>query len=138
MNTEDNITAVRESFGRCILKPEFFDDFYETFMTSAPEIAGHFANINIAQQKQFLREDISFLILFANQKKSGELAIEKIGGIGGNTSLDIQPSLYKFWTRSLLESIRKHDHRYGEEIARAWEIVLEPGIKRLTELQGTK
>ncbi len=130
----DTLSIVRESFGRCALHRDFFDDFYDVFMNSSPEIRPFFARTDMTKQKQLLREGISYMILFADQNKGGQLAIEMVAGIHDRRHISVRPDLYRFWVESLLAVVRKHDVRCTEEIIRAWEGVVQRGIARFVEV----
>ena len=53
---KNTLAIVRESYGRCAMQATFFEDFYETFMRSSPEIMPFFDKTNMAKQRQLLRE----------------------------------------------------------------------------------
>jgi hemoglobin-like flavoprotein len=130
----DTLAIVRESFGRCALDREFFNDFYDVFMNSSPEIRPMFSRTDMAKQKQLLREGIAYMILFADQNKGGQLAIEMVAEIHDRQHVGVRPDLYRFWVESLLTVVRKHDARCTDEIVRAWEGVVQRGIARFVEV----
>ncbi|MCB1174345.1 MAG: hypothetical protein KDK39_12305 [Leptospiraceae bacterium] len=127
---KNTLAIVRESYGRCAMQATFFEDFYETFMRSSPEIMPFFDKTNMAKQRQLLREGISFMILFADNNAGGEMAIEHIGKIHDVKHVNVRPELYPLWINSLLECIGKHDKHHNEEIRDAWKAVLDIGIRR--------
>jgi len=134
---ESVIDIVRQSYGRCALAEGFFDDFYDTFMNSSPQISPYFASTNMTKQKQLLREGISFMILFAEQHRSGVMAIDHIGALHDKDHVNVSPDLYRLWTSSLVKTIAKHDRRFDADTERAWDDVLSRGIRRFVELYQT-
>lgn len=130
----DSLTLVRESYGRCTLDNDFFEDFYEIFMSSSPEIKPFFARTDMSKQRQLLREGISFMLLFAQKNEGGKLAIKNIGVLHDRDHVDVRPDLYRLWIDSLLKCIEKHDSRFNTEIKDAWEEILKPGIDRFIEM----
>lgn len=56
---------VMQSYGRCCASPDFFDDFYASFLASSPAIREKFVRTDMTAQKQLLRAGILNLVLFA-------------------------------------------------------------------------
>lgn len=123
---------VADSYGRCSMRTEFYDDFYKTFADSSDKIVPLFENTDMAMQKKFLREGISMMILYARNNFAGKSALQRIAKIHDKFHLNIHPDLYSFWLDCLLENIEKHDHEFTSETGRAWKVVMEYGIKFFT------
>ncbi|HCH76819.1 MAG TPA: globin, partial [Pseudomonas sp.] len=49
---------VMQSYGRCCASPNFFDDFYASFLDSSPAIREKFVRTDMTAQKQLLRAGI--------------------------------------------------------------------------------
>ena len=130
----EHIDIARSSLGRCALHPDFFQDFYDTFFESSPEIAKFFANTDMEKQKELLRKGISFMLMFAANHPGGKLAIDRIGEIHDPRHHNVRPELYARWTESLLATIEKYDRRFDENVRAAWHKALQPGLDRFIEL----
>lgn len=130
----DSLTMVRESYGRCSLQKEFFEDFYEIFMSSSPEIKPYFVKTDMSKQRQLLREGIAFMLLYAQKNAGGMLAINNIGELHNTENVNVRPDLYRHWIGSLMQCIEKHDARFSEEVRTAWEEILKPGIDRFVDM----
>ena len=130
----DALQTVRESYGRCTLQKAFFEDFYDIFMSSSPEIKPFFSRTDMTKQRQLLREGISFMLLYAQKNEGGKLAINNIGQLHDQNHVNVRPNLYRLWIDSLLKCIEKHDNRFTEDVRRAWEEILKPGIDRFVDV----
>ena len=49
---------VMQSYGRCCASASFFDDFYQQFLQSSPEVRAKFTNTDMPAQKLLLRQGI--------------------------------------------------------------------------------
>lgn len=87
----DDKDLVQRSYGACCLSPMFFDDFYDAFLASSSEIAGKFVNTDMTKQKQLLRDDISFMILFYSGAVSGRMKVKRLGESHAQDRMDIKP-----------------------------------------------
>jgi len=130
----DALEIARQSYGRCALKKGFFEGFYDTFMGSSPQIPPFFASTDMTKQRGLLREGISYMLLYSEGSEGGMMAIERIAKIHDIEHVNVKPELYKLWVQSLISNIRKFDHRYTDEVERAWEQVLQQGIQRFVDL----
>jgi len=127
------IALVDHSYGRCLLRPTFFAEFYERFLTSSPAVAAKFRDTEMVRQQQILRESIAHMILFAEGKAIGRVGVERAARAHSRKHLDIQPSLYELWLSALLTTVERLDVEYTPEVGRAWRAVLAPGIAFFTD-----
>jgi hemoglobin-like flavoprotein len=123
MNAADR---VMQSYGRCCASSDFFDDFYQNFLASSPQIREKFANTDMTAQKQLLRQGILNLVLYARGMPDTKL--RALGCSHARDALDIRPELYDLWLDSLLRTIRIHDRAWDEQTGVAWREVLTKGI----------
>lgn len=124
MTDED---LVFQSYGRCCKVPAFFDDFYATFLASSPEVTEKFAHTNMVAQKHLLRAGILNLVLYARGLPPTKL--KALAESHSRERMDIQPHLYDYWLKSLLDTIRKHDGEIEQQGMNAWHKVLSKGIE---------
>lgn len=124
----DALTTARESYGRCVLKPSFFDGFYDGLFRNA-ELTGLYPDLDNIAQRQLMREAVSYLFLYAENHAGGRAAIGRIGNLFGS-------DLYNFWVQNLMQMVEKHDHRYDEDVRAAWEEVSQSGLKRFKALSS--
>ena len=93
---DHEIQEVRESFGRCTLKGDLIDRFYEIFLESHPDIKPRFANTDFTKQKELLRKGINIAILFGNDKVLGRKGIEKLRESHKRTKLNVRVLVYTY------------------------------------------
>lgn len=117
---------VMQSYGRCCTKIQFFDDFYEHFLASSPQIREKFAKTDMVGQKRLLRQGILNLVLYARGMPDTKL--RALGESHSRKGFDIKPELYDIWVHSLLSTIKKHDSDFSAGVADAWKEVLTRGI----------
>jgi len=123
---------VMQSYGRCCAKPAFFDDFYEHFLASSPQIREKFTNTDMTGQKRLLRQGILNLVMYARGMPDTKL--RALGQTHSRGGFDIRPELYDIWVHSLLSTIKQHDSHYSAEVADAWKDVLSKGINVIKSL----
>ncbi len=117
---------VMQSYGRCCASDTFFDDFYEQFLSSSPEIAEKFTKTDMSAQKHLLRAGILNLVLCARGMPDTKL--RALGASHSRTGFDIRPELYGLWVGALLRTVRRHDPKVTAEDLDAWQEVVNQGI----------
>lgn len=118
---------VFQSYGRCCKNELFFVDFYDCFMGSSPEIRSMFVDTDMKQQRHLLRNGIMQLILHA--RGMPETKLRALGQSHSRSGYNIRPDMYGVWLDALLETVRRHDPEYNDELAVAWRRALLPGIE---------
>lgn len=129
--TQSSTTIVQNSYGRCIAKGEFIPTFYERFLSSHPEVKGKFAKTNFDEQYKLLRHGINLMIMFAADNIAGKAGLNRIMQSHCRSRMNIEPRFYNIWKKSLLDTVAEKDRQYTPEIRKAWDEVLEKGIKHI-------
>ena len=124
MNAPD---IVMQSYGRCCASATFFDDFYQHFLQSSPEVRAKFTNTDMPAQKLLLRQGILNLVLFSRGLPPTKL--QALAKSHSRDKLDIQPHLYTYWIDALIRTVEQHDKQANAETARAWREVLNKGVE---------
>lgn len=124
MTDED---LVFQSYGRCCKSTAFFDDFYARFLASSAEVRDKFSNTDMSAQKHLLRAGILNLVLYARGLPPTKL--KALGESHSRHRLDIQPHLYDYWLKALLDTIGAHDDELDVRTLAAWGKVLRQGIE---------
>ena len=101
MNAPD---IVMQSYGRCCASKTFFDDFYQRFLQSSPEVRAKFTNTDMPAQKLLLRQGILNLVLFSRGLPPTKL--QALAKSHSRDKLDIQPHLYTFWVDALIRRVQ--------------------------------
>lgn len=123
MNTYD---AVMQSYGRCCAVPEFFEEFYATFLTSSPKVRAKFATTDMPAQRLLLRQGILNLVMHARGMPDTKL--KALAETHSRAQLNIEPELYGFWIEALMQTIKRHDAEFDSVIDHQWRDVLDKGI----------
>ncbi|NRH40783.1 globin domain-containing protein [Pseudomonas sp. MS15a(2019)] len=114
------------SYGRCCASPAFFDDFYQRFLASSPQVREKFAHTDMAAQQLLLRHGIMNLVLVARGMPTTKL--RQLGESHCRARLDIGPELYEGWVDCLLATLAQHDADFTPALRQEWQGVLEAGI----------
>jgi hemoglobin-like flavoprotein len=117
---------VMQSYGRCCASSSFFDDFYQYFLQTSPDVRAKFANTDMPAQKLLLRQGILNLVLYARGLPPTKL--EALAKSHSRDKLNIQPHLYQYWVDALIHTIEQHDQQGGPGVSQAWREVLTKGI----------
>jgi hemoglobin-like flavoprotein len=117
---------VMQSFGRCCAKPSFFDDFYQQFLASSPQIRAKFLHTDMSAQKLLLRQGILNLVMHARGMPDTKL--RALGESHSRARMDIAPELYGLWIAALLQTIKQHEVTFDDSLRQAWLEVLNKGI----------
>ena len=105
----------------------FFEDFYQNFITSSGEVARKFRNVDMERQKRVLKESLRHILsLFISTGENNY--IKEIARVHNRDNLDIWPVLYDLWLESLIETVKKYDEKFDEDIELSWRMVMSVGI----------
>ncbi len=128
---KDYLTFFDESYRRTLEsetdRDEFFDAFYESFVSKSADIAAKFAETDMQQQKRMLYRSLHHMVDFSVERRASE-DLRRIAERHSESQLDITPGLYDFWLDSLIETLQLFDPHFTEEVELAWRVVLAPGI----------
>ncbi|HSG06349.1 MAG TPA: globin domain-containing protein [Nitrospiria bacterium] len=123
------MTEPKDSYERCAATSKFMDLFYERFLASDPRIKPLFKKTDWDLQKNLLKTGIRLMILLEEEHPESHHSLKRIGKTHGKEKLNIDPALYPFWKKSLMETIRELDPQFSPEIERAWNRVIDSGLK---------
>lgn len=127
------MTAVKQSYGRCLVNTQFFDTFYDIFLKSSDKIPPMFKNTDFEKQKAVLRSTVTFVIMHAADTNAAfaKDKLQYVGDIHSRGKLNVAPELYPLWETSLMETIKQYDPEYTPELEKKWHQVLTPAIELL-------
>lgn len=121
--------VVRPGFRRCCeAEPEFFDDFYFNLSDRLPIVGSMFAQVDMEQQNQLIRDGIADLIDYAIGSSRAAAELKRLADSHSRSGLGIAPEFYPHWVDSLMETIRKHDPEADDVSEAVWRQVLADGI----------
>lgn len=116
-----NYDDLQQSYGRCLRNRDFIARFYEIFLASHPAVPPMFAKTDFAQQRLALRRGISMGIAFAAGSdivRRGIVEMAQAHARAGRTP--VEPSLYAYWTDSLLKAVAENDAQADAKLLSRW------------------
>ena len=73
--TEEEMTQVITSFGRCVNNGDLFQTFYDIFLKSDPRLAPMFANTDF-KQKGLMKQGVNWALMFADENVIGQIGLK--------------------------------------------------------------
>ncbi|WP_413559035.1 globin [Bdellovibrio sp. HCB209] len=131
---QDDIDRVNASYQRCLLIPDFIADFYQNFTAKGPHIVEKFKGTDMKRQIDTLKHGLQYIIMYSSGSKIAMTKVEDLGVTHDRNHRNITPDLYEAWVTSLIETVRKHDPQYSDELAMSWRNVLSYGIQRMQNM----
>jgi hypothetical protein len=119
--------SFRRSRGNAVNGVPFRDAFLDNLLRSSPEVAQKMIHGDLEAFRVTLMLSIDHL---ARCYGSGE-PTAMLRGVARRQSKDernIEPHLYEFFLQALLQTVQVYDPKYSEEVGKAWEVVLRPGL----------
>jgi hypothetical protein len=106
----------------------FFAAFYDAFTDSSAEAVEKFRNVDMKKQQDHLRRSLDHMVYFSIDREASDELL-RIARIHSKDVNDIHPALYEVWLDSLLQTVRRYDPQFDDEIEVAWNVVLAPGVR---------
>ncbi|MEZ8388223.1 globin [Vibrio splendidus] len=116
-----------ESFERCRIDQEFLESFLADFCEHNPRFSERFEKIGLEQQTKMLKASI-ILIYNSAGLPSVRNSVKKLGKRHKDLGLDISEIELNEWFNSLLNTVKKYDPHYNEQVEQAWAETLEAGL----------
>jgi hemoglobin-like flavoprotein len=123
---------VFQSYGRSCNNPQFYEDFYNNFMSQSDEVRKMFANTDMAAQRGLLRGGIMWLVMHA--RGMSDAKIRALGESHSRAKLDIHPSYYSLWLDALIDTLRSHDPEFSPQLETTWRATLSPSIEMIKSM----
>ncbi|WP_430387468.1 globin [Dyella sp. 20L07] len=117
----DTFDDLQTSYGRCLQHKGFIARFYEIFMASHPDVPALFKDTDFSKQHMALRRGISAAIAHAGGSSLTKRTMEQMACAHSRAGrAPVPPSLYAYWTESLLVAIRDHDPEFDTALEQRW------------------
>lgn len=133
MVNENDVAAVRKSYGRVVARPGFFDRFYALFLKSSPQITKLFAKTDIAKQGEMLERSMSMALLFPQRNPIAKQVVDRIRVSHSRANLNVDPALYRFWLDSLVQVVAETDPEFTPMLEQQWRRVLAVTLDYIAE-----
>ncbi|WP_201316621.1 globin [Dyella sp. EPa41] len=122
----DTFDDLQTSYGRCLRQGGFIARFYEIFMASHPDIPGMFRHTDFSAQYSALRRGISAAIAFAGGSTLTRRTMTEMAKVHSRKGrAPVSPTLYPYWSDSLLRAIAEFDPEYDFALEQRWRKALE-------------
>lgn len=122
------VMAVQDSYGRCLVKGDLFQHFYDLFLASSPLIKARFAHTDFDGQKKLIRHGINLMIMYAANNPAGKSGLARIRDSHNQHKLNIPPMYYAYWKRCLLQAVKDYDPKATADLMEFWNQLLDVGI----------
>ena len=126
MDHENNQDLLNLSLRRCLTNESFFSTFYDNFHQSSPEIAALFDKTNMVQLNKMMENSLFRIIAASESNWDSDQDLVELAQ--SHKLMNIKPSDYKLWERSLLATVAECDPEYDEITESAWKDILSRGI----------
>lgn len=127
MKKEKVTELFNDSYQRCRNNPAFMDIFYDRFLSTSPVVREKFKNTDFVRQKRMLRASLLHLISISGGRNADH-QLERVAETHSANGYDIEPQVYDFWRRAMLEAVQACDPRFDADIKAAWELTIQGGI----------
>lgn len=120
-----------ESYERVALEVRdgqpFFESFYHRFLAASPLVRHKFRHTDMVKQRTMLKKSFYSLLTFY-ASGSVDNVLERIAANHSRKGLDVPPFLYDLWLESLMDTVKRYDPLFDDDVELAWRLVLSPGI----------
>ena len=130
---QEVIKRVNLSLGRCLIKDEFLNSFYERLLSKNPQIEAMFQKTDLKKQIKVLREGITFLVMASGGSRFAIKELEKLGILHDKDHLNIAPSMYSIWVDAFLSTLEEYDYEFNEKLGEEWRTTLEESLTVMKE-----
>jgi truncated hemoglobin YjbI len=117
------------SFQRAIAPDSnrFYKRFYESLISSDPQLASIFSNTDIERQIEMLKQSMTYVMSFsATLEPTAEM--ENLARMHGSGKLDIPVKYFEIWLDCMLVTVEEFDPKFDGYIETSWRVMMAPGI----------
>ena len=117
-----------ESFARCRIDQAFLESFLAYFCQHNPRFSERFEKVGLEQQTKMLKASI-ILIYNSAGLPSVRNSVKRLGKQHKDLGMDISEQELNEWFKSLLNTVKKYDPHYNDQVEQAWTETLDVGLK---------
>lgn len=126
---QHNLEIFSQSLQRVTASADFYDCFYDKFISRSDEIPAFFKNRDMTQLKKKLQDTLFMLAESAEGGAGLILYIEMLGRI--HRRLNVQRRHFTIWEEALLEAVKTYDDEFDDKVLAAWLDVIDNVIGRM-------
>jgi len=105
---------------------DFFTHFYAA-LTTSPRVTAMFAHTDMRFQAKLLNESLIHASRFSTTFHADSY-LQAVARHHAHDQLNVAPELYDLWLACMLDTVKRFDPLYDEEVDTAWRVVLAPAI----------
>ena len=121
--------TAKASYDRCCKSPDFLHTFYRNFIAGSPAAGPLFAHTDFDQQTRLLRHAIGLLLVFPTQPSNEPALLARVAERHSRRGLNIDPSLYRPFIDTLIETVKRFDPECTPAVEAAWRATVAPGVE---------
>jgi hypothetical protein len=125
--------SFRRSSGNAVDGVPFRDAFLDNLLRSSPEVAQKMVHGDLEAFRATLMLSIDHLARYYMSSEPSAI-LKGVARRQSRGERNIEPRLYEFFLHALLQTVKQYDPRYNEEVGKAWEVVLGPGIEYMKRM----
>jgi hemoglobin-like flavoprotein len=126
---QHNLEIFSQSLQRVTGSADFYDRFYDNFISRSEEITDIFKNRDMKQLKKKLQDTLFMLAESAEGGPGLVLYIEMLGRI--HKRLNIQRRHFTIWEEALLDAVKTYDDQFDDTVLAAWLDVIDNVIETM-------
>jgi hypothetical protein len=111
----------------------FEDALFDNLLRSCPEVAQKILAGDMEAFRATLMLSIDNLARYYVNGKPTTI-LQGVARRQSRGERNIEPRLYEFFLQALLQTVQRYDPKYDEEVGKAWEAVLRPGIEYMKRM----
>lgn len=120
--------SFRRSRGNAVNGVPFRDAFMDNLLRSSPEVAQKMVHGDQETFRVALMLAIDHLARYYVSSEPSVI-LQGVARRQSQGERNIEPRLYEFFLQALLQTVQRYDPKYNEEVGKAWEVVLRPGLE---------
>jgi hypothetical protein len=125
--------SFRRSRGNAVNRVPFRDAFLDNLLRSSPEVAQKMVHGDLEAFRATLMLSIDHLARYYMSSEPSTI-LQGVARRQSKGERDIEPRLYEFFLQALLKTVQQYDAKYNEEVGKAWEVVLRPGLEYMKRM----
>jgi hypothetical protein len=111
----------------------FRDAFLDNLLRSSPEVAQKMVHGDLETFRATLMLSIDHLARYYMSSEPSAI-LRGVARRQSRGERNIEPRLYEFFLQALLQTVERYDPKYNEEVGKAWEVVLRPGLEYMKRM----
>ena len=125
--------SFRRSRGNAVNGVPFRDALLDNLLRSSPEVAQKMIHGDLETFRATLMLSIDHLARYYVSREPSTM-LQGVAHRQSRGERNVEPHLYEFFLKALLQTVQQYDAKYNEEVGKAWEVVLRPGLEYMKQI----